>query len=114
MFSSLFDRLPASAFGMPDRVSRQWVIEHSDLAGRIMTKTPAWVEVPIPEGRAGQLFTHACYVVECDHEEACACADDNSVEWMFVEFFNISGDVSAPWAPPLPLKIIRRLSGADE
>ena len=114
MFNQIFDRLPASAFGMLERVSRQWVIEHSDLAGRIMIKTPDCVEVPIPEGRAGQLFTHACYVVDCDHEEACACADDNSVEWIFVEYININGDVSAPWAPPLPPEAIKRILGEDK
>ena len=113
MFNSLFDRLPASAFGLPDRVSRQWILEHSDLAGRIMTKTPDWVEVPIPEGRAGKLFTHAIYVVDCDHDDACVCSDDAKIAWEFVEFFNVNERITSPTAQPDVLPLLKRITGED-
>ena len=64
MLNSLFNRLPASHFGMPVRVSRQWILANSELAGRVMVSTPQDANVPIPENRGGQLFTHALYVVD--------------------------------------------------
>ncbi len=84
----MFARLPASVYGMPERASRRWVIENSDLSGQIMMKTPDFADVPIPQERRDGKFTHAAYLVDCDHEEVCACSDDDSVEWMFVEFLN--------------------------
>jgi hypothetical protein len=114
MFNSLLDRLPASAFGLPDRVSRQWILEHSDLAGRIMTKTPDWVEVPIPDGKAGQLFTHAIYVVDCDHEDVCACSDDDKIGWVFVEFYNSKGSIYSPMVQPDWATVLKRLTGEDQ
>ena len=90
MFLDRFGRPPASAYGMPDRVSRQWVFEHSGWADRVFVKTPDWAELPIPEDRRDIAFSHAVYVVNCDHDDYCTCSDDDSVEWGFVEYFNIN------------------------
>ena len=85
---NIFNPMPASTYGMPERASRQWVIENSDLANRVMLKTPDFADVPIPQERRDGKFTHAAYIAYCDHEEVCACSDDDSVEWVFVEFLN--------------------------
>ena len=74
---------------MPIYATRQWIMEHSDLAGRIMLKTPDWADLPIPADRQAKHYTHALYVVDCDHDETCSCSEDESVEWEFVEFFNM-------------------------
>ena len=87
---NIFNPMPASTYGMPERASRQWVIEHSDLAGQTIMKTPDFADVPIPQDRRDGKFTHAAYSVDCDHEDVCACSDDDSVEWMFVEFLNLT------------------------
>ena len=83
-------RGPASLHGMPERVTRQWVIEHSGWADRVFIKTPDWAEVPIPEDRRDDDATHAIYLVGCDHEDFCTCSDDDSLEWTFVEYFDIN------------------------
>jgi hypothetical protein len=93
----MYPRHNPADYGMPAHTSRRWVIENSDLSGRIMMKTPDWAEVPIPADRRGAHFTHALYVVLCDHDDFCNCSDDDSVEWEFVEFFNITE------IPPPPL-----------
>ena len=92
MIPGRFGRPPASAYATPERASRQWVLENSGLGDRIFVKTPDWAEVPIPEDRRDIAFTHAVYVVDCIHdfEDYCTCSDDNSVEWEFVEYFNIN------------------------
>lgn len=113
MFGSLFDRLPASHFGMPDRPSRRWILEHSGLAGRIMVKTPSEIMVPILDSRAGQLFTHALYVTGCYHEEECPCPDDDAVPWQFVEFLNSNETIKTPGVWPDSLPILKRLLGED-
>ena len=87
---NIFNLMPASTYGMPESASRQCVIEHSDLAGQIMMKTPDFADVPIPQERRDGRFTHAVYLVNCDHEDVCACSDDESVEWHFVEFLSLT------------------------
>ncbi|MDE2937491.1 MAG: hypothetical protein OXR67_01015 [Chloroflexota bacterium] len=114
MFNSLFNRLPASHFGMPDRPTRQWILEHSELAGRIMVKTPGEIMVPIPDSRAGELFTHALYVTGCYHEEECACPDDDAVTWQFVEFLNSNETIQTPGVLPDGLPILNRLLRKDK
>ena len=114
MFNSLLGRLPASHFGMPDRPSRGWILEHSGLAGRIMVKTPGEIMVPIPHFRAGQLFTHALYVTGCYHEEECACSDDDAVPWQFVEFLSSNDTIHTPGVDPDGLPILKRLLGEDK
>lgn len=114
MFSFLFDRLPASHFGMPERVSRLWILERSNLAGRIMTKTPEDAVVPIVDGRGGKLFTHALYIVDCEHEDVCGCSDDDAVPWMFVEYFNIAGEIRSPQEPAIRPADMERYLGARE
>lgn len=114
MLGSLFDRLPASHFGMPDRPSRQWILEQSGLSGRVMVTTPREAKVPIPEGRAAQLFTHALYVVDCDDEEECVCSNDDTVPWVFVEYFNINEQVITPGVWPDGLPLLKRLLGEDK
>ena len=113
MLDSIFDHLPASHFGMPDRPSRQWILEQSGLAGRIMAKTPGEVMVPIPDSRASQLFTHALYVTGCYHEEGCACPDDDAVAWQFVEFLNSDEKIQTPGVGPDGLSLLKRLLGED-
>ena len=93
----MFPRHDPSDYGMPQRASPRWVIENSDLAGRIFIKTPESAEVPIPEELRDERFTHACYLVHCDHDDFCPCSDDDSIEWEFVEVFNITE------IPPPPL-----------
>ena len=114
MFGSLFERLPASHFGMPERASRQWILAHADLSGQIMTKTPEDVNVPIPDGRAGRLFTHALYVVDCDHDDPCNCSDDDAIPWMFAEYFNINGNIWSLPAPVVRKADIKRYLGVEE
>ena len=114
MLDSLFDRLPASHFGMPDRPSRRWILEHANLAGRIMTKTPEDVDVPIPDNKAGTLFTHALYVVDCDHDDPCRCSDDDAVPWIFVEYFNIDGNIWSLPAPVIRKADVKRYLGVEE
>ena len=114
MLNSLFDRLPASHFGMPDQPSRQWILEHSGLGGQILTRTPEIAQVPIPDGRAGRIFTHALYIVGCHHEDECACPDDDGVPWRFIEFFNIDGQIKTPGVWPDGLPTLKRLLGEDK
>ena len=114
MFGSIFDRLPASHFGMPERTSRQWILEQSNLAERILIKTPNVIELPIPNGKGGKLFTHALYTVYCNHKEPCSCADNDVVPWIFVEYFNIVGQIQNPAVTPDGLPLLNRLLGVDE
>ncbi len=87
----MIPRGPASLHGMPDQVTRQWVIEHAGWADRVFVKTPDWADVPIPEDQRDDDATHAVYLVDCDHDEDyCGCSDDDSVEWTFVEYLNIN------------------------
>ncbi len=83
-------------FGMPDNPSRRWVVENSNLARRMMFKTPDVIEVPIPADRQKGLFTHVSYIVGCGHIDACNCADDDSTDWEFFKF------VDAPIQPGSP------------
>ncbi len=85
-----FPRDRAGDYGLPERASRQWVIENAGLADKVMLKTPDWVDIPIPGDRSSEGFTHACYLVLCDHEDFCTCSDDDSLEWTFVEFLNLN------------------------
>ena len=84
-----------SDFGLPERPTRQWLIENSDLAGKPLIKTPDYIEVSIPPERRPVSFTHATYVLICDHapEDPCNCPDDDTLEWEFVEFFDINQDI---------------------
>ncbi len=75
--------------GMPVYASRQWVMENSDLGNRIVLKSQDWADVPIPPDRPVKHYTHALYVVDCDHEDTCNCSEDESVGWAFVEFFSM-------------------------
>ena len=95
MIPEMFGRPTASAYDMPERAFRQWVLENSGLGDRIFVKTPDSAEVPIPEDLCDIVFTHALYVVDCIHdfEDYRTCSDDDSIEWEFVEYFNIN-DVS--------------------
>ena len=87
---ALFHRHDPIEFDMPAYASRQWVLENSGLAHRILVKTPDWAIVPLPASQRGTTFTHATYLVDCDHEDICQCSDNDDVRWMFVEFFNIN------------------------
>ncbi len=96
MFDPELDCIPASSFGMPEYASRQWILENSDLGERVMVKTPDYACVPIPEGRAGALFTHALYVVDCYHDEECSCSEDDEVGWGYVRFLDMDGNGVGP------------------
>ncbi len=58
----MFDRLPASHYGMPHRVSRQWILDNANLGQRVWMRTPGAVEAPIPEDRRAIVFTHVTYI----------------------------------------------------
>ena len=64
--------------GLPAQAARQWIVENSepDELGAI----------PIPEERRGGLFTHVRYAPDCEHDEGCDCADDESITWVMDEF----------------------------
>ena len=71
-------------FGLPERASRQWIVEHSD-------KVEGLGVVPIPVDKQDGLVTHAQYMVDCPHfddddGEQCSCEEDEAVEWELVEF----------------------------
>ena len=67
-------------FGMPEKVSRQWVVEHSEV--------DELGDVPIPEDRADGLVTHAGYEPDCPHDvaEDCQCYEDDTVMWSLQTF----------------------------
>ena len=67
-------------YGMPARVTRQWLVENSD--------KDEWLGiVPIPLESQDGSFTHAEYMAECDHvEETCDCAEDATVMWRLESF----------------------------
>ena len=88
---------PASTYGMPEHPTRQWIIENAGWSHKVMMKTPDSADIPVPGHQGGGLFTHALYVLDCEHEpeEICNCSDDDSLEWDFVEFYNIN-ELSQP------------------
>ncbi len=70
-------------YGMPERVSRQWVVERS-APGEPLGR------VPIPSALRDGLVTHAVYRPDCMHvgtapERHCACETDEAVEWELSE-----------------------------
>lgn len=66
-----------SDYGMPRRVTRQWVVENST-EGSLGT-------VQIPADRQDGFMSHAEYQPDCPHED-CRCEDDESVMWELTEF----------------------------
>ncbi len=70
-------------FGLPERASRQWVVENSD-------KEEGLGVVPIPPDRQDGLVTHARYMVECPHfdddDENCSCKEDETAMWELEAF----------------------------
>ena len=69
---------PNDRYGLPERVTRQWIAEHSE--------PDEFGTVPIPANSQDDLFTHATYWPECDHIEPCGCHEDDSVMWTLEEF----------------------------
>ena len=70
-------------YGLPEKVSRQWIVEHSE-EGQLGT-------VPIPAAHRDGLITHAIYWADCDHigtalDGQCSCETDDSVPWTLSEF----------------------------
>ena len=64
--------------GLPKQAARQWIVDNSE--------PDELGAVPIPEGRRGDLFTHVTYRTDCNHDENCDCANDDSVMWTLKEF----------------------------
>ena len=60
---------------MPERVTRQWIVENSD-------KDAGLGIVSIPLEHQDGPVTHAGYWAECDHiEETCDCEENPAVMW---------------------------------
>ena len=76
--------IPGGAdYGMPERVSRQWVVERSAPGEPLGT-------VPVPSALRNGLVTHAVYRPDCIHvgtalDGHCACEADETVEWELSE-----------------------------
>jgi hypothetical protein len=64
--------------GLPAQAARQWIVENSE--------PDELGAVPIPEGRRGDLFTHVTYRTDCNRDEDCDCANDDSVMWTLKEY----------------------------
>ena len=76
--------LAPNSYGMPQRVSRQWIVDNSE-------KDEGLGAVPIPMERQDELITHAIYYPECPHfdldfDESCSCEEDDAVMWELAEF----------------------------
>ena len=69
---------PDDHYGLPQRVTRQWIAENSE--------PDEFGTVPIPSDHQDDLITHATYWPECDHIEPCGCHEDDSVMWTLEEF----------------------------
>lgn len=74
------------AFGMPERASRQWIVENSD-------KDEGLGVVPIPMEKRDGLVTHARYYPVCEHldedgelEDIEHCSEDESAMWELESF----------------------------
>ena len=72
-----------SEYGLPLKVSRHWVEEHSE--------PDEFGAVPLPsQNRAPQdIFTHAIYAVECTCESItvdCPCSEDPGATWELMEY----------------------------
>ena len=79
-FSMSANLSEATEYGMPERVTRQWVVENSD-------KDAGLGIVPIPLEHQDGLITHAEYWAECDHiEETCDCKKNPAVMWRLESF----------------------------
>ncbi len=60
---------------MPQRVSRQWIVENSD-------KDEGLGVVPIPREKQDGFATHVNYMPDCPHlDETCSCDEDDTVMW---------------------------------
>ena len=66
-------------YGLPEKASRQWLEEHSD-------KDEGLGIVPIPVNYQDDHFTHAQYMVFCEHEEDCQCEEDPNGVWELESF----------------------------
>ena len=74
-FSMSANLSEATEYGMPERVTRQWIVENSD-------KDAGLGIVPILLEHQDGLITHAEYWAECDHiEETCDCKENPTVMW---------------------------------
>ena len=73
----------SSNFGLPERVTRQWLLERKELDEPLGT-------IAIPEEMQDGSTTHATYFVDCQCEDylgvSCNCEDDDSIEWELAEF----------------------------
>lgn len=72
-----------NGFGLPERVSRQWLLDrkdHDELLGTIA------IPVELQDG----FVTHATYSVDCQCDdilgESCRCEEDDSIEWELAEY----------------------------
>ena len=68
-------------YGLPLKVSRQWLEEHSE--------PDEFAAVPIPERYQDGLFTHAEYEVPCTCKEVtfdCPCSEDPNATWELASY----------------------------
>ena len=62
---------PGDRYGLPERATRQWIVENSE--------PDEFETVQIPGDRQDGLTTHATYWPDWDDIEDCSCHEDESV-----------------------------------
>ncbi len=85
MLAASADQATGDRYGLPDKASRAWVVEHSE--------TSKLGLVPIPADRLGGLFTHLRYEPDYDHDD-CRCDQDESVRWNLEECVAVNIDLA--------------------
>ena len=79
------DQATSARYGLPDKASRTWVVEHSE--------TSKLGLVSIPADRRAGLFTHLQYEPDCNHDD-CHCDQDASVQWSLEECIAVNIDLA--------------------
>ena len=69
---------PSDNYGLPQRVTRQWIAENSE--------PEEFGTIRIPEDQQDGLMTHATYWPDYDHIEDCDCDKDESIMWTLQEY----------------------------
>ena len=69
---------PDDHYGLPERVTRQWIVANSE--------PDEFGDVQIPEDRQDGITTHATYWPDYDHIDDCDCHQDESVMWTLQEY----------------------------
>ena len=65
-------------YGLPETVTRQWLLENSDKDNL--------GDVPIPHNRRGGLFTHVRYEPDCEDGQDSDNLQDESLKWTVTQY----------------------------